>query len=90
MLADIARIRSQVRRRRRWQTGMRRVAAILQWVGLLYAVPGMLLVGLLLVGMALPAVLILAVLVALQLPFYLVWRVLVTSDERLELEKRAS
>lgn len=69
---------------------MTRVASILQWIGLLYAVPGMLLLGLLLIGMALPAVLILAVLLVLQLPFYFVWRVLITSDERWELEKRAS
>lgn len=69
---------------------MTRVAAVLQWIGLLYAVPGMLLLGLLLLGMALPAVVILAVLLIMQLPCYLLCKVLVTSDESLELEKRAS
>jgi hypothetical protein len=90
MLADIARIRRQVQRRRRWQLAMTRLAAVLQWAGLLYAVPGMLLLGLLLLGMALPAVLILAVLLVLQLPFYVAWRVIVSSEKRLEWEKRVT
>lgn len=90
MLADVARIRRQVHRRRRWQTAMRGLGAILEGIGLLYAVPGMLLLGILLVGIALPAMVILAALVVLQLPFYLMWRVLASSDERWELGKRVS
>jgi hypothetical protein len=88
MLADVAQIRRRVRMRRRVQAAMKGLASILQWAGLLYAIPGMLLLGLLLVGMALPAVFILAALVLLQLPFYLAWRVLGSDDDCLELEQK--